>query len=98
MGGQTRAADRLCRALAWAIAEGNQVPGVITTEDLVRLERALRSGKPLAAEHYPKLRIFSQLLWRIEVPDASLKCSLGDTLEAIAERASALPAWSFAPA
>jgi hypothetical protein len=98
MGRQTRAADRLCRALAWAIGEGNHVPGVISTEDLVGLERALRSGGPLAAEHYPKLRIFSQLLWRIEVPDPSLKCSLGDALEAIAERASQLPAWPFEPA
>jgi len=97
MGGQTPAVDRLCRALAWAIAEGRQVPGVISTEDLVGLERALRSGNPLAAEHYPKLRIFAQILWRIELPDASLTCNLGDALEAIAERASSLPAWPFVP-
>jgi hypothetical protein len=90
------AVDPLLQALAWSIEEGKQVPGVLSTEDLVRLEQVLRGGAPFPAGHYPKLRLFAQILARLKVPGAPT-CTLGDALEAIASRASSLPPWPFVP-
>jgi hypothetical protein len=84
------------RALERPIAEGKHVPGVISTRDLVRLDRALGSARPFPPELYATLRLFVQISWRIGLPDASRRCNLGDALEAIAELASALPRWPFA--
>lgn len=93
---RTPAIEALGRALAWALAEGKQVPGVISTVDLERLSEALRGG-PFAPELYPKLRLFVQIVWRIELPPGVPSCTLGDALEAIAELDAALPAWPFEP-
>ena len=94
---QTPALEALGRALAWALAEGKQVPGIITTADMERLTQAL-SGGPFAPELYPKLRLFVQIVWRIELPPGVPTCTLGDALEGIAELDAALPAWPFEPA
>jgi hypothetical protein len=94
---QTPALEALGRALAWALTEGKQVPGIITTEDMERLTQALRGG-PFAPELYPKLRLFVQIVWRIELPPGVPTCTLGDALEGIAELDAVLPAWPFEPA
>jgi hypothetical protein len=75
------------------------VEGVISTLDLVRLEQALRGGELFPAARYPKLRLFAQILRRIELPEGVPSCNLGDALEAITDLATSRPAsWSFAPA
>jgi hypothetical protein len=89
---------RLRRALGWAIDEGKQVDGVLSTEDLVATERALGGGAPFPAEAYPKLKLFAEISSRIEPPDGVPRCALGDALEAIAELAASLPPWPYAPA
>jgi hypothetical protein len=90
--------DRLQRALRWAIDAGKQVSGVLSTEDLVETERALGGGAPFPAEAYPKLKLFAEIASRIEPPNGVTRCTLGDALEAVAELASSLPPWPFAPA
>ena len=102
---RTRAADRLGRALAWAIDEGKQVPGTLSTEDLVHLKQELAVGRPFPSALYPKLRLFAQIVWRIELPDPANDCTLADALDAITELASSTPSsarasvtpWSFTP-
>jgi hypothetical protein len=92
---EATATERLRRALTWAIEEGKQVPGVISTEDLRGVADALAADAPFAPALYPTLRLFTQILWRIELPPTVPRASLADALEAIGERASWQPPWSF---
>jgi hypothetical protein len=88
------ATGRLRRALAWAIEAQREVPNVISTRDLARLDEALARDAPFPTELYPKLRLFAQILWRTGLPAPLPRLGLGDALEAIAERAAVAP-WPF---
>jgi hypothetical protein len=92
------ATDRLRRALAWAIDASKEVPGVLSTRDLARLDEALSRDAPFPTALYPKLQLFAQILWRVPPPAALPRLGLGDALEAVAERASSLTPWPFAAA